>query len=57
MINVFRPHTYQDVAREIAEGLMSGHVLLERDEAQEDPPPSESTRRPGPSDAGRAGPR
>jgi hypothetical protein len=36
MINLFRPHTYQEVAREIAEGLGTGEVLLERDETREE---------------------
>jgi hypothetical protein len=36
MINVFRPHTYPEVAGTIAEGLRSGDLLLERDETQED---------------------
>jgi hypothetical protein len=31
MINIFRPHTYQEVAREIAEGLKSGDVVLEEE--------------------------
>jgi hypothetical protein len=35
MINVFRPHTYREVAGKIAEGLRSGDLLLERDETQE----------------------
>ena len=36
MINVFRPRTYQEVAAEIAEGLMSGDLVREGDETQED---------------------
>ncbi len=35
MMNVIRPRTYQEVAGEIAEGLRSGDVLLDRDETQE----------------------
>jgi hypothetical protein len=36
MINVFRPRTYPEVARELAEGLRFGDVLLGRDETQEE---------------------
>jgi hypothetical protein len=36
MINAFRPHTYPELAAEIADGLRSGELLLERDETQDD---------------------
>jgi hypothetical protein len=36
MIYLLQPHTYQEVAREIAEGLSAGEVLLERDETREE---------------------
>jgi hypothetical protein len=36
MINIFRPYTYRDVARELAEGLASGDVVLEEDDSSED---------------------